>query len=309
MKAIIWAAVSTKEQANESKGSIQSQLKQARALCKERGWRVVDELVVPGFSRNYIDIHQFAQEAYHNGIHAPRQLLDHFEEKDFDVLIVRDGDRFGRTQTLFSYVVETVIRSVGGHVYTFSDGMITDDNMRMHIAMGAYRAAGEIDRLRDKQQIGYKANVHAGLPMNARVARSHKIIRDPDNGKVIGVDVDESKRQEFLDVASLVLEGIAWAKIEYEMYHRFGYAQANGKPYASFTYYRLFYTPSLWGHIAYKAKDKKFAPWSREEGHPVPDGVIVNYDTHEPMYTGKLATQIKAELERHDRDWETADNR
>lgn len=300
MKAIIWAAVSTKEQASETKGSIQSQIAQARALCKERGWRVVDELIVPGFSRNYIDIHQFAGEAAASGIHAPRQLLHHFEVCDFDVLIVRDGDRFGRTQTLFSHVVETVIKELGCQVYTFSDGFITSENYRMFIAMGGYRAAGEIDGMLKKQQFGYRANIKQGIPMNASVARSHKVVRDPDNGKVVGVEVDESRRQEFLDAASLVLEGIAWQRIEREMYDRFGYAKDNGEPYAPFTYYRLFYTPSLWGHLSFKARNKMFAPWSREEGHPIPDGVTVNYHTHEPMFTGTLATQIKAELDRRE---------
>ena len=98
LRAIIWCAVSTKGQAVEEKDSLPTQEADARAKCDAEGWEVVDVLKVPGHSRNYIDIHECARDMRKNGIDAFDKLIRHWEDRDFDVLVARDGDRFARTQ-------------------------------------------------------------------------------------------------------------------------------------------------------------------------------------------------------------------
>lgn len=50
-RCVIWAAVSTPEQATDEKESIPAQIEQARKTIQERGWyEVAGPLVVPLFS-------------------------------------------------------------------------------------------------------------------------------------------------------------------------------------------------------------------------------------------------------------------
>lgn len=297
MRAIIWAAVSTKSQVAEGRESLQSQVKLAQEVCVKNGWEITDILEVPGHSRRYIDIYQLAESASLEGIHAFRKLLNHFNDADFDILVVRDADRFARTQTLHAMIVESTI-NIGAKIYSLADGIIDEHNFRMWIALGGYRAAGEVDGLLKKMRIGYDARFKRGLPVNANVVSSHKLARDPLTGAITHIEVDEDKRQEYRDLATLILEGVAWSKIESEMYNRFGYANEKGEPYKPQRYYRIVSTPSFWGHISRGHKMSKKGRWVYEEGHAIPDGVEISYNEHEPMYTGDLAEQIKSELDR-----------
>ena len=303
LRAIIWSAVSTKAQTEDGKDSLESQIEQATDICNKNEWQIIDVLQVPGHSRRYFDIHKLADDAMQEGITAFHDILTHWDNADFDILIARDGDRFARTQTLHALFFERTI-SIGAKVFTLSDGFVDANNMRMNIAMGGYRAAGEVDNLSKRRQQGYKARFNRQLPVNSKVASSHKPIRDLESGKMIGVETDESRRQEFTDLAELVLEGVAWASIESEMYKRFGYVNKKGKPYYPHYYSRILYTPSFWGHLSRNTKgDKRVNPhgaWSREKGHTVPKGITIQYNVIPPMYSGRLANEVKAELTRRE---------
>lgn len=297
-RAIIWCAVSTKGQAADEKDSLPSQEADARAICERNGWQIVDTLRV-AHSRRYIDIHECAADMRAEGIDAFDKLLRHWEKADFDILIVRDGDRFARTQALHAYIVERTI-SVNAQIYSLTDGMIDEHNFRMWIAMGGYRAAGEIDSLMKKRQIGFDARARRGLPVNSKVIVSHKLLRDEKTGKALRIVLDTTRLQEWYDLATLILDGIAWKHMEEEMFNRFGYGSPLNDPYQPHHYYRIIYTPGFWGHNARHFKQKGRGPWTREEGHPVPDGVLVVYNVFEPVYKDDLAERVKAELTRRE---------
>src|SRR5688572_30277057 len=103
-RALIWAAVSTRSQANEELYSLPAQEADSKTLAERMGWDVIDVLTIPGHSRRYIDIHECAADMAAQGINAFSKLMQHWRDRDFDVLIVRDGDRFARTQTLHAHV-------------------------------------------------------------------------------------------------------------------------------------------------------------------------------------------------------------
>jgi DNA invertase Pin-like site-specific DNA recombinase len=192
--AILWCAVSTAGQAADDKDSLPTQEADARSLCEREGWRIADVLRVPGHSRRYIDIHECARDMRLEGIDAFDKLIRHWEAGDFDVLLVRDASRFARTQALHAYVVERTIDS-GARIFSLQDGFIDETNYRMWIAMGGYSAAGEIDNLKKKRQIGFDARARRGLPVNAKVVASHKLLRDEKTGKALKVVIDGDKRQ------------------------------------------------------------------------------------------------------------------
>ncbi len=218
-------------------------------------------------------------------------------------MIVRDGDRFARTQALHAYVVERTI-NIKARVYSLQDGWIDDTNYRMFIAMSGYKAAGDIDRLVKARDKSITARAERGLPITSRIPMSHEVVRDLKSGKAMCLQVNESKRRLWNDLAELVLEGVAWDRIEIELYERFGHANENGEPYYANCMYRLLMKPVFWGHTARhhnSATSKngfRFGHWIWDESESLPDGATIFRNTHESVWTGELADRIKAEINR-----------
>ena len=305
-RALIWAAVSTAVQAEDDKYSLPIQEADALALAAHNGWRVVDTLRVPGHSRFYVDIHECAADMLAEGIDAFDRLIKHWRARDFDVLIVRDGNRFARTQSLHAYVTEMTIRK-GAVLWSLSDGLVDESNYRMWIAMNGYKASSEVDTLVKRRREAQPGKAKRGLFVHGNIPISHRVIRDPKNGAALKVVVDETKRRLFDDAARLILEGVGWHDIEKELFERFGHANRPGEPHSPIRIYSLITNPTFWGHIAtghrhrHKVNGKGFAQlgdWIFEPGHPIPEGVSIEYNVLDPVYTGELAEQIKAEVRR-----------
>lgn len=68
----------------------------------------------------------------------------------------------------------------GARIYSLADGMIDENNFRMWIAMGGYRAAGEIDSLIKMRKIGFDARALLHRLIGAR----RFVVRD---GEIVGV--------------------------------------------------------------------------------------------------------------------------
>jgi site-specific DNA recombinase len=87
----IWAAVSTEQQAADNKFSLQSQVESSREYVKGKGWlESAGPYVVPGESRSrWVSLHEAAE-----AIPALRQLLEDARQGKFDVLVMREYDRF-----------------------------------------------------------------------------------------------------------------------------------------------------------------------------------------------------------------------
>jgi hypothetical protein len=301
-RAIIWAAVSTRMQADEEMYSLPAQEDDGKKLAERMGWEVIDVLTIPGHSRRYIDIHECASDMAAQGITAFVKLMQHWRDRDFDVLVVRDGERFARTQTLHSHVTETTIGQ-GAIIYSLQDGEINENNYRMWIAMAGYKAAGDIDRLVQHLKRGIKARVEAGLP--ARIPpMSHRVVRNPANGKALGLEIVEELLPVWYDIAKLLLEGVSYQDIELVLRDRFGHVRPDGTAYSQTTVHRLFLNPVFWGHnytYPYE-KGHRFrlptGPYMLEPGHEVPPGVSIYYNVRPPVLDGEIGEQVKAELKR-----------
>jgi hypothetical protein len=303
LRAILWIAVSTSVQAQDDRMSLPQQEADARAKAEAEGWQVIDVLRVPGHSRRYVDIHEVARDMRSNGIDAFDMLLKHWTAKDFDVLVCRDGSRFARTQALHAYVVERTINDTGARIYSLNDGWIDRSNFRMWISMGGYSAAGEIDRLVNGRRIAMDNNVAKGIPTNSRVVMSHRVVRN-DKNKAVGIELNPEYQRLWLNLAELLLEGIPLREIEQELFDRFGHANQLGEPYHRGKFNKILNTPSFWGHSCRYHRGKGgtgkhryiTGPWQFEPGHPIPDGIIFAYNTHEPVYKGDLARRVISEL-------------
>ncbi|MBC7871006.1 MAG: hypothetical protein H7Y09_09230 [Chitinophagaceae bacterium] len=170
--------------------------------------------------------------------------------------------------------------------------------------MAGYKAAGDIDRLVKARNDAITARAQRGLPVSSRIPISHKLIRDPVNGRAIRLKVNEDKRRFWDDLALLILEGVAWERIELELYNRFGHVNDNGKPYYAHYLYNLIMKPIFWGHTARNHNSStskngfKNGSWIYDESQTLPEGALMFRDTHSPVWEGELADLIRAELKR-----------
>ncbi|GAB4523302.1 MAG: hypothetical protein OHK0046_36820 [Anaerolineae bacterium] len=303
VRCIIWCAVSSRAQNEPDKISLPQQEADACALAEGNGWQVVDILRVPGHSRRYVDFHELASDAAKQGVDAFHRLQRHWEARDFDVMVVRDGDRFARTQALHAYVVERTI-NIKARIYSLQDGWIDETNYRMFIAMSGYKAAGDIDRLVKARDKSMTARAERGLPTSSRVPMSHKVVRDQTTGRALRLEVNEDKRRLWNDLAEVILDGVGWFNIEDELFNRYGHVKDDGERYYPGFLYRLVMKPIFWGHMArYHASagsqnGYKYGGWAYDESIPMPEGAIVFRNTHEPVWTGDLAERVKAEIRR-----------
>ncbi len=104
LRAVVLCSVSEPKQDYEGKESLPSQEREGLAAAEQLHLDVVAVLKVPGFSRDYIDINESAEDMAKPPMNctAMRELLSLMKNRGYDVLTCRDANRFGRTQMLNS---------------------------------------------------------------------------------------------------------------------------------------------------------------------------------------------------------------
>lgn len=304
VRLLLVCAVSTPEQARDDKESMASQERDLLAIAARENWDVIDIIRIPGFSRRYFTLRELVEAANAAGEPGPAQLEKHLADCDFDVMAVRSTNRFGREQSLNAEIIGRVVRGCGARIYSQMDGMIDAQNFRPMTAITGYRDAGQIDELVQKRQMGIVGLAKKGLPSSSRPPMSHRLVRDAKTGKADHLELREELLPMWVQVAELLIEGIAFGKLEQAMFLRFGYHQ-NGKPYNVGKLRRTLLNPVFWGNSVIRWFHKKQTSypagvWAFDESVPAPAGVDMFYDTHQPVYTGELAEAVKAELRRRE---------
>ncbi|MDX2137007.1 MAG: recombinase family protein [Chloroflexota bacterium] len=303
-RAILWLAVSTEKQAEDDKESLVNQEQRLREKADREGWKIVDTIRVPGFSRRYHTFAEFADAVAEAGHPDALRMWGHWERHDFDVLCLRDGSRMGREQSIFAEFVQRT-RQAGACIFDDSYGLVDGKNARVYAMVGGYQAAQEIDNFVERTKIGKRGLMKRGLPASGRIPFTHTPIRDTRTGRRVEIRVEPKMRRFLDDLATLILEGVAWNDLERLLYIRFGHVNARtGKPYTSPRMYYLLHNPIFWGHAAqhYTHRNEKYGrnggAWTFEEGEAPPEGVSIVYNSPliEPAYKGDLADKVKAEL-------------
>lgn len=296
-RALIWAAVSTREQADDAKASIPAQVADAERLAAEKGWTIIDTLVVPGHSRSkHYSFEELKRAAKKRGIDAFVRLEQHWLARDFDVIIIRDANRFARRNGPLGEIGERVVDFAGASIYSMTEGLIDARRLPEWLAFNGFRARSEARENQAKWKAGLERNIQKGLPTN-KLSRTHFRVRD-SAGKTIGVAVSEEWRPLWNTVRALLLEGMAWLAIEGEIYQR-GYRDERGLPLQRHFLRNEMYSPTFWGHSA-RYFYKRIGPWAYDEGEAPPEGVILNRNTHPPVFdpSDPDTARLKAELTR-----------
>lgn len=302
-RAVIWKAVSSERQAHEDKVSLVEQERLAREWCDDNDYQVVRILEVPGYSRRESDIISALEEFARKGIYAYHDLRLMWMNHEFDILVGYSHDRFGRSNTLHSWVVENTIMN-GKEIYLLADGGYVDaDDFRYKLAIGGMMAATPVDRLIKASAAAKDKLISKGLPTGATIPLSHRLVRDPETGKAVRLELNDDLRQLFDDLAELFLEGVAYNYLSRELFNRFGHGIRKGKPYRANHFFDLLWTPTFWGHMArrYTSSSENGnmrGAWVFDETVEPPINVLIARNVVPSVYTGDLADEIKAEMYR-----------
>lgn len=308
INAVLWVSVSSDPQAVPEKESLPEQERQLRAAATAHGWSILDIIMIPGHSRVYYNYLEFATAAAAEGIEDPMRMFEHWERRDFQILACFDGSRFGREQSIFAEFAARTY-DAGARIFSLADGLIEPNNRRFWVSMAGYKAAAEVDLLKERRRFGMAARAKRGLKTSPRDAFGYTEVRDPRTGKAIETIVDESLRPVWNKIAELAIEEhISWGKLEKELFARYGYGE-NGKPYPRYSFYQRLNTPTVWGHRgtgylftppkgSNQRHKKHLGLWAFDETVPLPPGVSIIRNTHPPIFEGELAERLKDELRR-----------
>lgn len=299
LKALIWAAVSTIEQADDDKFSLDVQIADAQAIADKNGWKIVDVIRIEGHSRNYRTLAKLAAAARSKHESGFDRLIAHLDACDFDVLICRDANRFARKASLLYEIVDTILEDCSARIYSLADGWVNTDNADMWLMVKGYEIRKQMKWISNELVKGRHNLVdEQGFPLSSSVVWSHKKVRD-EKLKVVQFVPDETKTPIIEDAARLVIGRMGWNDIEERLFEDFGHGR-NGKPFNRFFFYNLFHNPWFWGDAARNYNNPKsergFRRWRIDPTYPAPEGVIIRRAVNPPAITGELAILLKAEL-------------
>lgn len=304
-RLVIWCAVSKpdtrkrKGQEVEDKYSLSDQEAMGRAFAADNEYETVRVFLWPGHSRDESDPVQALEDFAAVGRNEYHELRELWRSKAFDVLWCHNHSRLGRSFTMQSWVIENVIRA-GAKIYRHVGGWIRHDDYGGQIALGGFSNIQERERRIIQNDAGLTARASKGLNV-ARVPYPHRLIRDPDTGKAIRMEIDPSNRAFLNDLHALLLEDVGFKVLGRELYTRFGHSNPDtGKAWGNVSLYNMLHRPSFWGHTARKFRKVVDTlsrdGWGYDKAAPVPPGVILFRDTHEPAYTGEQADDVMSVL-------------
>ena len=295
-RVLSWAGVSTAEQAKSERESLRSQKADNEAAAARFGWQIVAHLEVPGFSRGYLDLREFADDAAAQGINAGLQLIEYLEgRKQFDVFMCRDADRFGRTMSLVTRISEDILYRLNKHIYTTANGQLIGrgGGGNFWMAMKSMEARGEVDRLVARRAMGVSGRVKRGL-MSSSLPNTHRLIRD-ERGQGVRLELVPEWVEIMHCATDLLLSGKASSgNLEGKLFELYGIGRLN-KPYDRYNVMKRFFNPLTWGntYTGYTIRAIQQSLWFAEPGHEEPAGLKeIHYGTTVSVFTGDLRTRV-----------------
>lgn len=312
LNAIILCAVSTPEQAADDKQSLNTQERELRSIAEARNWNVIKVLHIPGFSRDYISWEECAAEMLK--ARPPITAMADLKSlctptsgrPQFDVLMVRDADRFGRTQSLIMQVAETICVRLGLKIYSQMDNQLVEGlQSRFWAAMTGLRAANDQDKRKKYFHDGMKRRLENGLPTVFMKTMTHLPVRD-SRGDVVSYAVRKDMIAFWDAFADIICRTgpkgapdayVPWSKIPTTLANEYGFTRPDGRLHFVGTLLRAVLSPIAWGNMG-RFYRNQWGLWAFDESEPLPPGVEIRRNTHEPLWTGALADKIMDRLRR-----------
>lgn len=304
-RAVALIAVSSLPQMETD--SIPMQRARLTELAAQQGYVIIDWIEFDGFSRSYLTWRELMEAAAEDkdSTANPADMWQHWKARDFEVALVRDGTRFARKASLFAEFISRTV-DMGATIHMVNGGIIDESNALTHIAIGGFQAQREVMELMRRKEEGLTRNMREGKPIG-RTPHSHVTVRN-ERGKPARYELNPDAALLWRDLATLILEGVAWRYIEKELNERFGHVNpSTGRAWKEGAMHRYVHTPLFWGHIARHFNHKPArsststrlsGSWTWDETMAPPDGVAIERSVAPAVWTDDLAERIKAELRR-----------
>jgi len=225
-RAVVFAAVSSKPQANEDndKDSIPHQVKRAQSAIEQRNWtESCEPLIVPGQSRSIDFLHEAIEE-----IPAIAELINLARAGEIDVVVVRDYDRLARTRTLLAqlssylsrckvqiYALDKPVEPV--HPSELGRRGRGVQSASVIEAFAGVAAEEEVSRITSRRFFGMNAAMRAGRWIHAKTAY----------GYTRKAEHSTADNPVYTDVPRIVVEEAAVVNRIEEMYRNEGLGATN----------------------------------------------------------------------------------
>lgn len=245
-RALLWRAVSSGDQADADKISLEEQERAERAWCEANGYEVVGILTVPGESRSDADVLALFEDFAAKGVYAYHDLRRAWQPpRGFDVLVAYHDSRLGRSESLYAYVVTNVMRQ-GAQIYCIIGGWYHPEDYKLKMAIGMINVSTEMDRFVALTKAAKLSKAEQGTLVHGTPNWAYRVERD-HLGKPLRKVPDEALRPVIEAAARLVIEGVGWKSVEQELFDRYGMG-VDGQAYRRFCFYFLFHNPNFWGN-------------------------------------------------------------
>lgn len=281
LRAAVWAAVSSREQAKDDKISIPDQLRLGREKASALGATVALELLVPGESRELLDFPTACDE-----IAAYEELRQAVIGKRIDLLIFYNRGRLGRTISLVEGAARFCLVN-GVALYDLSSPPATlDADEQLHSnadqlngVIQSWRFQNELSELRRNSRKGMSARVERGEMPNLIPYGYLKVFDLHGRSSVI---VDESAATIIRKIFDLYLGGLGWLEIARQLNAQGYRAPKGGEWTVSSVATVIDNSWKLAGFVEYNRLSAKRA-YMRVQGR------------HEPIISAELAQRIQTE--------------
>ncbi|MEK9207203.1 MAG: recombinase family protein [Patescibacteria group bacterium] len=214
IKAVIYARVSTQEQAQE-KASIPDQLRLCNKVAAEKGWLFVKEYRDAGISGHLTEER-----------HGLQSMLRDGREHKFDLIVVKDYDRFARNKDAAA-IIRQELKELGIQTYAINTPVDPkppgeydpdeDDLGTIVETISDMRADLERKQIARRMKMGKTAKAKEGIIPN-RVPYGYRVIRELEGSKVkrtIVASEEEASRVKF--IFNEYARGLGDRKIAMEM--------------------------------------------------------------------------------------------
>lgn len=277
-RAISWAAVSSKPQAERE--SLNDQHRLNHALADALEWEIITDVTTPGESRSYYRL----SDARAN-LEAYQQLTELAEAGAFDWLICKSRDRLARTRRL-NREVAGFLQDHGIRVYsrTFPPAS-TEERTEAEVwseAIESGYSEAEILRLTQRHEMGMQARVRHGK-LASRLAWGFSRVVHPDT-RELTVAFTEPRAEEAIRFAVTRYHvGISKKRIVEEA-NRDGVPTAKGGEWTLNTVDQIVLQPAYygltsWGRRRWITKDgRKVRKWM-----PIDEWIVAEGDFDAPF--------------------------
>jgi DNA invertase Pin-like site-specific DNA recombinase len=299
MRYAIWSAVSTKDQATDDKASLRVQVDECRAVASAKGWQETSgPYIVRGASRTRWANLRDAETA----VPELRAMLDAAQARAFDVLMVKDYDRF---RELMDQVYRTLI-DYNVQLYSLTQPLepappdkfdpYDSDTQELLISFSQMRSRTEIRTTRRRYRMGMPSRITThGLPLKIPYAYRKPPGREADR-RAIPLP-DDSLTPFLLAIKDLFLTGQSTRQLVDYLNDSNAPTPNGQQSWNQVTVRELLRNPFYAGLVRFGASkshlDRRTGKRTRENGLPG----ITAAGKHTPLWDLETHTAIMAEFD------------